>query len=283
LKFLLFRITVIPGYFLDIIILYPAYFLSFIVISLPFVVISNSLLSSSRKYNLSPSILKFNVSLFVLIEKVSCPNIMSSNLNFFSSLALDFVISICSFKLKTLSLEKILLFEKWLSPTKTNTTTITNPVNPIQYFLITFLNNHNANIEAIATPKYPALELHPIQTNIINTTAMADIILCFFSFTPKRNAMDRGNISVAKLPTKFVLNNVPYIVFGPNENESLSTCKFPGIIRLFPILVWKKSNPKYCVMPNNPSAIIRNKNALTNKVKSLSLFTKLIVRNVIRT
>jgi hypothetical protein len=111
-----------------------------------------------------------------------------------------------------------------------------------QCLTITFLNNHNANIEATATPKYPALELHPIQTNIINTTAIADIILCFLVFAPKRNAIDRGSISVAKLPTKFVLNSVPYIVFGPNENESLSTCRLPGIIRLFPILVWKKSN-----------------------------------------
>ena len=52
---------------------------SFIDILLPFVVIANSLLFSSRKYILSSSILKFNVSRSVFIEKVSCPSFMSSN------------------------------------------------------------------------------------------------------------------------------------------------------------------------------------------------------------
>ncbi len=146
-----------------------------------------------------------------------------------------------------------------------------------------FLNNNSANTAATATPRYPALELHPIHTNIISTTAITDIILCFFVLEPNKKATDRGSISVAKLPTKFVLNSVPYIVLGPNENDKLSTFRFPGIIRLLPNLVWKKSKPKYCVIPNNPSAIIRNKNAFTNNVTSLSLFTKFMVRNVINT
>ncbi len=169
--------------------------------------------------------------------KVSCPKIISSNFNFFSSLALALVISICSFKLNTLSLLTILPSVISFSPSKTKANIITNPENPIQYFLITFLNNHNANTEATATPKYPALELHPIQTNIINTTAIADMILCFLVFAPKRNAIDRGSISVAKLPTKLVLKSVPYIVFGPKVKDRLSTFRLPGTMRLFPTAV----------------------------------------------